>query len=118
MSFGFKYGLPMDADHVVDVRFLPNPFWVPELRSHTGLDLAVRDYVLSQEGAEGFLAAYAAALAPVLSGYVRENKRYVTVAVGCTGGKHRSVAMCEALAGLLRAADVSTVTVHRDLGRE
>jgi len=118
MSFGFKYGLPMDADHVVDVRFLPNPFWVPELRSHTGLDPAVRDYVLTQEGAEGFLVAYAAALAPVLSGYVRENKRYVTVAVGCTGGKHRSVAMCEALAGLLRAADVSTVTVHRDLGRE
>jgi len=118
MSFGFKYGLPMDADHVVDVRFLPNPFWVPELRSNTGLDAPVRDYVLSQDGAQAFLSAYAAALAPVLSGYVRENKRYVTVAVGCTGGKHRSVAMCEALAGLLRAADVSTVTVHRDLGRE
>jgi RNase adapter protein RapZ len=118
MSFGFKYGLPMDADHVVDVRFLPNPFWVPDLRSLTGLDPAVRDYVLAQEEAGPFLKAYAAALAPVMSGYVRENKRYVTLAIGCTGGKHRSVAMCEALAELLRAADVSTSTLHRDLGRE
>lgn len=118
MSFGFKYGLPLDADHVADVRFLPNPFWVPELRPRTGLDDAVRDFVLAQEGAEGFLKSYAATLAPLLPGYVRENKRYLTVAVGCTGGKHRSVAVTEALAQQLRAPDVHVSTVHRDLGRE
>ena len=118
MSFGFKYGLPMDADHVADVRFLPNPFWVPELRPRTGLDAAVRDYVLGQDGAEGFLKSYASTLGPLLPGYARENKRYVTVAVGCTGGKHRSVAMAEALAGLLRGPGVHASAVHRDLGRE
>ena len=118
MSFGFKYGLPMDADHVADVRFLPNPFWVPELRPRTGLDAAVRDYVLGQDGAEMFLKGYSSTLAPLLPGYARENKRYVTVAVGCTGGKHRSVAMAEALAGLLRGPGVHASTVHRDLGRE
>jgi len=118
MSFGFKYGLPMDADHVADVRFLPNPFWVPELRPRTGLDAAVRDYVLGQEGAEGFLKSYSSTLVPLLPGYVRENKRYVTVAVGCSGGKHRSVAMAEALAGLLDGPGVRASTVHRDLGRE
>jgi len=118
MSFGFKYGLPMDADHVADVRFLPNPFWVPELRPRTGMDAAVRDYVLGQESAEPFLKTYSAALLPLLPGYVRENKRYVTVAVGCTGGKHRSVAMAEALAGLLRGPGVHASAVHRDLGRE
>ena len=118
MSFGFKYGLPLDADHVADVRFLPNPFWVPELRPRTGLDAAVRDFVLGQDGAEAFLKGYASTLAPLLPGYARENKRYVTVAVGCTGGKHRSVAMAEALAGLLRGPGVHTATVHRDLGRE
>jgi UPF0042 nucleotide-binding protein len=118
MSFGFKYGLPMDADHVADVRFLPNPFWVPELRPRTGMDAAVRDYVLGQEGAESFLKSYASTLVPLLPGYMRENKRYVTVAVGCTGGKHRSVAMSEALAGLLRGPGVHASTVHRDLGRE
>jgi RNase adapter protein RapZ len=118
MSFGFKYGLPMDADHVADVRFLPNPFWVPELRPRTGLDAAVRDHVLGQDGADTFLKSYAATLVPLLSGYPRENKRYLTVAVGCTGGKHRSVAMAEALAGLLRGPGVYASTVHRDLGRE
>src|SRR5215470_7233489 len=82
MSFGFKYGIPLDADHVADVRFLPNPFWVPELRPQTGLDAEVSDYVLKQDGATEFLDRYAAALQPVLAGYVRENKRYVTVAVG------------------------------------
>ena len=98
MSFGFKYGLPLDADHVADVRFLPNPFWVAELRPRTGLDEAVSEYVLAQDGAQEFLDTYAAALQPVLAGYLRENKRYATVAVGCTGGKHRSVAITEALA--------------------
>jgi UPF0042 nucleotide-binding protein len=118
MSFGFKYGLPLDADHVADVRFLPNPFWVPDLRPRTGLDDAVRDYVLAQDGAEAFLKGYASTLGPLLPGYVRENKRYLTVAVGCTGGKHRSVAVAEALAQLLRGPGVHTSTVHRDLGRE
>jgi UPF0042 nucleotide-binding protein len=118
MSFGFKYGLPLDADHVADVRFLPNPFWVPELRPRTGLDEPVRDYVLSRPGATEWLEAYTAALRPVLEGYLREDKRYATVAVGCTGGKHRSVAMCEQLAARLRGDTVSATTVHRDLGRE
>ena len=118
VSFGFKYGLPLDADHVADVRFLPNPFWVPELRPHTGLDPDVRAYVLGQPGAEPFLTSYVHALEPVLAGYVREKKRYATIAIGCTGGKHRSVAMSEEFAGMLRAAGVAASTVHRDLGRE
>jgi UPF0042 nucleotide-binding protein len=118
MSFGFKYGLPLDADHVADVRFLPNPFWVPELRSRTGLDDPVSDYVLSRPGATQWLDAYVAALTPVLAGYLRENKRYATIAIGCTGGKHRSVAICEQLAARLRSQTVSATTVHRDLGRE
>lgn len=118
MSFGFKYGLPLDADHVADVRFLPNPFWIPELRPRTGLDSPVRDYVLTQDGAKEFLEGYAQTLQPVLAGYVRENKRYATIAIGCTGGKHRSVAMCEALARMLGDTGVRATTVHRDLGRE
>jgi len=119
MSFGFKYGLPTDADLVADCRFLPNPFWNPELRPHTGLDTEVRDYVLSRDGARTFIDSYAAALAPVLAGYQRENKRHATIAVGCTGGKHRSVAMAEELAALLRGLPSVAVNVkHRDLGRE
>jgi UPF0042 nucleotide-binding protein len=119
MSFGFKYGLPPDADLVADMRFLPNPFWIPELRAHTGLDPEVSDYVLSQEGAAEFMADYAKSLAPVLAGYQRENKRHATIAIGCTGGKHRSVAVAEKLAGLLRAQPGVAVNVkHRDLGRE
>ncbi len=119
MSFGFKYGIPTDADTVADARFLPNPFWVPELRSHTGLDQSVSDYVLSQDGAEEFIDAYAAALAPVLAGYQRENKRHATFAIGCTGGKHRSVAITERLAERIREIPgVDVTTKHRDLGRE
>jgi UPF0042 nucleotide-binding protein len=119
MSFGFKYGIPTDADTVADARFLPNPFWVPELRSHTGLDESVSDYVLSQDGAEEFIDAYAAALAPVLAGYQRENKRHATFAIGCTGGKHRSVAITERLAEKIRdIPGVDVTTKHRDLGRE
>jgi UPF0042 nucleotide-binding protein len=118
VSFGFKYGLPLDADHVADVRFLPNPFWVPELRPHTGLDPDVRGYVLGQPGAEPFLQSYVKALEPVLGGYARENKRYATIAIGCTGGKHRSVAMAEEFAGLLRGLGIEATTLHRDLGRE
>ncbi len=118
MSFGFKYGLPMDADHVTDVRFLPNPFWVPELRPLTGGDEPVRSYVMAQPGAREFITCYARALEPVLAGYVRENKRHVTIAVGCTGGKHRSVAMVGELQELLTAPGVAISVRHRDLGRE
>ena len=119
MSFGFKYGTPADADMVADMRFLPNPFWTPELRPLTGRDKAVSDYVLGQEGAEEFVHAYARALSPVLAGYQRENKRHATIALGCTGGKHRSVAVAEELATLLRGLPGVAVNVkHRDLGRE
>jgi UPF0042 nucleotide-binding protein len=118
-SFGFKYGLPMDADMVMDVRFLPNPHWVDELRPQTGQHPAVRDYVLSQPGATEFLQTYHQLLKLVVDGYSREGKRYMTVAIGCTGGKHRSVAMAEALAGLLGGNEhLSARVLHRDLGRE
>jgi UPF0042 nucleotide-binding protein len=119
MSFGFKYGTPTDVDSIADARFLPNPFWVPELRAHTGLEAPVSDYVLSQEGASEFLDAYAASLKPVLAGYQRENKRHATLAIGCTGGKHRSVALTRRLADVLSAYPGVVVNVkHRDLGRE
>ncbi|WP_319436624.1 RNase adapter RapZ [Mycobacterium sp. RTGN5] len=118
-SFGFKYGLPMDADMVMDVRFLPNPHWVDELRPYTGQHAAVREYVLSQPGAAEFLQTYHQLLRLVVDGYSREGKRYMTVAIGCTGGKHRSVAMAEALVGLLEHNEHLSVRVlHRDLGRE
>jgi RNase adapter protein RapZ len=118
VSFGYKYGLPVDADLVADMRFLPNPHWVPELRPQTGQQDAVRKYVLSQPGAEEFLDGYADLLGSVFDGYLREGKRFVTVGIGCTGGKHRSVAMSEALAARLRDGGVETLVVHRDLGRE
>jgi UPF0042 nucleotide-binding protein len=118
-SFGFKYGLPMDADMVMDVRFLPNPHWVDELRPHTGQHPAVRDYVLGRIGAAEFLKTYHRLLSLVVDGYRREGKRYMTVAIGCTGGKHRSVAIAEALAGLLEPdTQLSVRVLHRDLGRE
>lgn len=119
VSFGFKYGVPADADLVADLRFIPNPFWVPELRPHTGLDPVVSEFVLAQDGVTEFLDAYVAALTPVLAGYQRENKRHATIAVGCTGGKHRSVAAAERLAALIRGLPGVVVNVrHRDLGRE
>ncbi|TFC78271.1 RNase adapter RapZ [Cryobacterium cheniae] len=119
MSFGFKYGLPTDVDMVADVRFLPNPFWVPELRTHNGQDAEVRDFVLSQTGARDFIRHYAAALEPVLAGYQRENKRHATIAVGCTGGKHRSVAMAAEIAALIKDFPGVAISVkNRDLGRE
>lgn len=119
MSFGFKYGIPLDADMVADMRFLPNPFWVPELRPLTGLDEPVRDYVLQQSGADAFLDSYAAAARIVLAGYEKENKHHAVIAVGCTGGKHRSVAMTEALAARLKGLDgVAVLVKHRDLGKE
>jgi len=119
LSFGYKYGLPADADLVADMRFLPNPFWIPELRSHDGLDAEVSDYVMAQEGASDFIENYVAAITPVLAGYQRENKRHATIAIGCTGGKHRSVAVAQELAARLRSQPGVAVSVrHRDLGRE
>src|SRR5690606_37239049 len=101
------------------LRFIPNPFWVPELRPHTGLDPVVSEFVLDQEGVSEFLDSYVAALTPVLAGYQRENKRHATIAIGCTGGKHRSVAVAERLAALIRGLPGVVVSVqHRDLGRE
>ncbi|MCW2543334.1 MAG: hypothetical protein JWM40_886 [Frankiales bacterium] len=118
MSFGYKYGLPVDADLVVDCRFLPNPHWVPELRPRTGQDPEVRDYVLSQPGATEFLDRYQDLVTLIADGYLREGKRYVLLAVGCTGGKHRSVAMSEQLAERLSGGDIDVQVQHRDLGRE
>ncbi|MDO9496425.1 MAG: RNase adapter RapZ [Nocardioides sp.] len=118
ISFGFKYGIPVDADFVADMRFLPNPFWVPELRAGTGQDISVADYVRSQDGAEEFLDGYVPVLARVAAGYLREGKRFMRVAIGCTGGKHRSVAMGEEIARRLRADGLDVRVTHRDLGRE
>ncbi|MFI6866336.1 RNase adapter RapZ [Nocardia sp. NPDC050406] len=122
-SFGFKYGVPIDADMVLDVRFLPNPHWVPELREQTGQDAEVSEYVLSQTGARDYLSTCRHLIDLTTDGYRQEGKRYMTVAVGCTGGKHRSVAIAEALGGLLgddvESGSVDVVrVVHRDLGRE
>ncbi len=118
MSFGFKYGLPIDADMVADLRFLPNPFWVDDLRPLSGLDEPVRKYVREQPVSEQFLDKYEELVALLTDGYLREDQRFLTVALGCTGGRHRSVAMAEAFGERLRAQGVSVLVVHRDLGRE
>ncbi|MHB8340008.1 MAG: RNase adapter RapZ [Mycobacteriales bacterium] len=118
VSFGYKYGLPVDADLVVDCRFLPNPHWIDELRPYTGRDPQVREYVLGQPGAREFLAGYTELLRVVREGYLREGKRYVTIALGCTGGKHRSVALAAELAERLAGQDWDAHVLHRDLGRE
>ncbi|AXH97846.1 RNase adapter RapZ [Ornithinimicrobium avium] len=121
MSFGFKYGIPLDADVVLDLRFLPNPYWNPEMRPYTGKDAVVREFVLGQELAGSYLDHVEAMLRTATAGYLAEGRRYVTVAVGCTGGKHRSVAIAEDLAlrlGDLEDAGVQLTTFHRDLGRE
>ena len=118
LSFGFKYGIPLDADHVVDVRFLANPYWVSELRHLSGRDAPVRDYVLGLPGAQVFIDRYVEALEPILAGYLQEEKRYVTIAVGCTGGKHRSVAISEAIGAELRARGQHVIVGARDLGKE
>jgi UPF0042 nucleotide-binding protein len=118
-SFGFKYGIPVDADHVVDVRFLPNPFWNESLRPFNGLDEPVSDYVLEQPGAQEFIEHYVAAIRVALRGYMNENKRYATIAIGCTGGRHRSVAISRKVAEML--ADVEDISIHlkhRDIGKE
>lgn len=118
VSFGFKYGIPVDADFVADMRFLPNPYWVSELRELTGRDAPVNDYVIAQQGAATFLDLYATLIDRVADGYLVEGKRFVTIAIGCTGGKHRSVAIAENLGARLVKQGVETLVVHRDLGRE
>lgn len=118
-SFGFKYGVPLDADMVMDMRFLPNPYWVPELRELDGRSAPVADYVFAQHGVDEFLDNYEAVLGLMAAGYKREGKRYVLIGIGCTGGKHRSVAVTERLAERIRhRPDVNVSVVHRDLGRE
>ncbi len=118
MSFGFKNGIPLDADMVFDVRFLPNPHWVPALRPQSGLSQPVAAYVLGQPDAEPFLEHALALVELIKPGYIREGKRNATIAIGCTGGKHRSTAIVEELARRLRERDVTTDVVHRDLGKE
>lgn len=114
-SFGYKYGLPMDADFIIDVRFLPNPFWVPSLRSMNGRDEPVRTYVLDSPGAKEFLDAQTKALLIAINGYSKEDKHFVTIGVGCTGGQHRSVVMADALAHSLRSHGLAVTVSAREL---
>ncbi|MFA9445366.1 RNase adapter RapZ [Egicoccus sp. AB-alg6-2] len=119
VSFGFKRGTPRDADLLFDVRFLPNPHWVEELRPFTGRDEPVRDYVFGQPQSEPFMQALQRLLDVVVPGYVQEGKRYLTIAIGCTGGKHRSVAISESIGQYLHeTTDLSVNVQHRDLGHE
>ncbi len=117
MSFGFSYGIPVDVDMVIDCRFLPNPHWVPELRNHTGRDEAVRNWVLSQSLTKEFLAKLEDLLALSLPGYVREGKSYLSIAVGCTGGKHRSVVVAEEVASAIAARGFQPKVIHRDIDK-
>jgi UPF0042 nucleotide-binding protein len=118
VSFGFKYGVPVDGDLMADMRFLPNPHWVPELRPRTGMDAEVAAYVKDRPDAQEFLERYVPVIETVGEGYLREGKRFLTVAIGCTGGKHRSVAMTEEIVARLRALGLDAEATHRDLGRE
>ena len=122
LSFGYKYGIPVDADLVLDCRFIPNPHWVPELRPLTGLDQAVSDRVFSNDGVTEFVGDYVKLIKDMLPGYIREGKKYLTIAIGCTGGKHRSVAISTEIAKQLSSTSselaISAHAVHRDLGRE
>ena len=122
LSFGYKYGIPVDSDLVLDCRFIPNPHWVPELRPLTGLDQAVSDRVFSNEGVTEFVGDYVKLIKDMLPGYIREGKKYLTIAIGCTGGKHRSVAISTEIAKQLSSTSselaISAHAVHRDLGRE
>ena len=122
LSFGYKYGIPVDSDLVLDCRFIPNPHWIPELRPKNGQNSDVSEYVLSQDGVSETISSYATLLKKMSSGYLREGKKYITLAVGCTGGKHRSVAIAEELAKQLSAMKSDFVieahAVHRDVGRE
>jgi RNase adapter protein RapZ len=117
ISFGYKHGIPLDVDIVFDCRFLPNPFWIEELRPYSGLDKPVRDWVLGQPEAQAFLEKLDDLLLSILPAFVREGKSYLTIAMGCTGGRHRSVALAEALAARL-GGDAQAVSVfHRDIER-
>ena len=116
-SFGYKHGLPLDTDLVIDCRFLPNPHWIEELRPHTGLDADVRDYVLGQPIAQQFLGQIESLLELLIPAYVAEGKSYLSLAFGCTGGRHRSVAIAEAVAGSLRERGVDLRVTHRDVSR-
>lgn len=118
LSFGFKYGIPVDADFVFDARFLANPFWEDDLKNLTGLDKKVQDFVLNQDGAEKFAKTINELINATTPGYVREGKKYVTVAIGCTGGKHRSVTISEKVAQNLQKDGAKVRVVHRDLGKE
>jgi UPF0042 nucleotide-binding protein len=122
LSFGYKYGIPVDADLVLDCRFIPNPHWIPELRPLNGLDAPVSKKVLSSEGVPEFVKSYVSVVQQMTPGYFREGKKYVTIAIGCTGGKHRSVAIAEEIAKQLTAAaseiEISAHATHRDVGRE
>jgi UPF0042 nucleotide-binding protein len=122
LSFGYKYGIPVDADLVLDCRFIPNPHWIPELRPLSGLDDAVYAHVLASEGVADFVKSYVAVVEKMIPGYLQEGKKYVTIAIGCTGGKHRSVSIAREIASQLnREHDdyaVSAHATHRDVGRE
>ncbi|MEJ6607243.1 MAG: RNase adapter RapZ [Candidatus Planktophila sp.] len=122
LSFGYKYGIPVDSDLVLDCRFIPNPHWIPELRPLTGLTDQVAKQVLGSEGVADFVKSYVAVIGQMLPGYLREGKKYVTIAIGCTGGKHRSVAVSEEIAKQLCSAkievEISAHATHRDVGRE
>ena len=118
LSFGFKYGLPVESDLVMDVRFLPNPYFIESLRPLSGCEAPVRDWVLGRPEARQFLDEYARLLLKLLPQYVQEGKRYLTVAVGCTGGKHRSVVIAEQLADRVREAGYNTALFHRDVHLE
>jgi UPF0042 nucleotide-binding protein len=117
MSFGFKHGVPIDVDNVLDVRFLPNPYWVEEMRPLTGLDEPVRRYVLGQPEAKEFLERAEYLLKFLVPAYVKEGKSYLTIAIGCTGGRHRSVVLVEEIADRLRKMGYNPSTIHRDVER-
>ncbi len=122
LSFGYKYGIPVDADLVLDCRFIPNPHWIPELRPLSGLDDAVYAHVLASEGVADFVKSYVAVVEKMIPGYLQEGKKYVTIAIGCTGGKHRSVSIAREIASQLNREHgdyaVSAHATHRDVGRE
>lgn len=120
LSFGYKYGIPVDSDLVLDCRFIPNPHWVPELRPLTGLTPQVSEKVLSNDGVKEFVKAYVDLVVSMVPGYMQEGKKYLTIAAGCTGGRHRSVAITQEMAKQLNAIDngISAYPTHRDVGRE
>ena len=122
LSFGYKYGIPVDSDLVLDCRFIPNPHWIPELRPLNGLDKPVSEKVLGSEGVQDFVESYVNVVRKMIPGYFREGKKYVTIAIGCTGGKHRSVAIAEEIAHQLTSSsqdlEITAHATHRDVGRE